>query len=98
MEIQKSAKGSMNEKEEHAMSSENTEVASLPANGNTNQVPTFNLSRGEIDLLKRTIARGCSDDELKLFLHVCRRTGLDPYARQIFPLRHWDSREKKEVI
>ena len=49
-----------------------------------------NINQSEIqekkNLIKRTLCPKATDNDLELFWMVCQRTGLDPFAKQIYPV------------
>ena len=71
-----------------------TAIETHKANG----VALSEWTHDRVQLVKDTIARGASDDELALFIDTCKRTRLDPFARQIFAVKRWDSSLRRESM
>lgn len=48
------------------------------------------LTKEQVDLVKRTVAVGATDDELRLFLHYCNTHGFDPLDRDVYFVKRKD--------
>jgi len=55
------------------------------------------LNRSQVNLIKNTIAKGASDDELRLFIQVCKGAQLNPFLKQVHLVPRWDSKSGREV-
>src|ERR1043165_1613480 len=56
----------------------------------------FDMPPERVDLLKRTIAAGTTDDELALFVATAQRMALDPFAKQIHCVKRWNKQANRE--
>ena len=56
------------------------------------------LTQDQAALLRRTITKNLSEDEHALFVQTCERSGLDPFARHIYPIKReqWNPETRRK--
>ncbi len=52
----------------------------------------------QLDLIRRTVAADCTDDEFNLFFEAARRVGLDPFRKQIYAVVYSKDDPKKRKM
>ena len=62
---------------------------------NKNQKELISFTEEEIETIKRTVASDANTDELKMFLHVAKSYGLDPFNKEIF---FWKVKGKPTIM
>ena len=76
-----------------------TEIERSPAGALTLRADQTNWSPDQLAVVRQIGMEGASPEELRVFLHVCQRTGLDPFARQIYGIMResWDPIARKKT-
>jgi phage recombination protein Bet len=46
----------------------------------------YGWTKSELQIIKKIYCSGCSEEEIKVFSHVCRHTKLDPFLKQIYAI------------
>jgi phage recombination protein Bet len=62
---------------------------------NKNREELITFTEEEIETIKRTVASEADTDELKMFLHVAKSYGLDPFNKEIF---FWKVKGKPTIM
>lgn len=63
-----------------------------------NEIQAVDYSPQQIQLIKNQIMPKANDGDLALFVQVCKKTGLDPFTRQIYAMSRRSKNERGEWV
>ena len=55
------------------------------------------FTAAQVDLIRQTAAKDCTDTEVAMLLVTAQRAGLDPLARQIYMISRWDAKARRNI-
>jgi len=64
-----------------------TESAVVDIQGNV-QERMLSFTKEELDTIRKTVAQGANDDEFRMFMHLARTYGLDPFNKEIWFIKY----------
>ena len=56
------------------------------------------FNQEQVQVIKKNLCPGIDDYEIKIFAHACKKTGLDPFMKQIYAVKMWNSAAKREIM
>lgn len=62
------------------------------------KTPSQYFNNQQVEILKNSMCKGVTNEEFQVFLMACAKTQLDPFMRQIYAVKRWDNRLKKEIM
>lgn len=63
----------------------------------TNQIQSFGYNQDQVNLIKNTVAKGATNDELQLFLYLSNQYNLDPFKKEIWCVKY-DSKSAANIM
>jgi phage recombination protein Bet len=61
-------------------------------------LPSHHFNQEQVEILKNSICKGATNDEFAIFLMACQKTQLDPFMKQIYSVKRYDNRLKRETM
>ncbi|MBU5424976.1 phage recombination protein Bet [Tissierella pigra] len=54
----------------------------------TNQLQSFGYNQEQVNLIKNTVAKGATNDELQMFMYLANQYSLDPFKKEIWFMKY----------